>query len=441
MTNKKKIWISASVFVAIAIAGIVVYLLWPRSSTEPIIETTPSVSVQKGDITVRIKGSGAVKATSQTMVYTDKEGNINQVLGKLNNTVTKGQVLLTYKPKDNSKDLTQQQSTLRQQQNDLHDKQEQYKQQMMDNAAQTELDSTRLAIEKAKDDIATTQTEITRLQKDQAAPAPLVSPTDGTITKVSVFAGGSSSAGSEAFTIINYQDLSATIQVDEMGILKVRQGMKATMQLDALPNQTYTGHVSSIANEGSVKNGVSTFGVTIHLDRPGQIKAGMSAQASILVQHKKNILILPIESIIQQGDAYIVQKLNVSADQQNLTSPITEDQPIRVGIHDESHVEIASGLKVGDLVSVPSSDMSGISTPTSGSSSFDMSGSTGGDSSSSDSTSSDGSSTGSDSSGDSSSTDSSGSSDAGSSSDSSSSNSSTDNSTSNSDSSASTGGA
>ncbi|MEW4372596.1 efflux RND transporter periplasmic adaptor subunit [Paenibacillus kandeliae] len=441
MTNTKKIWISASIFVAIAIAGIVVYLLWPRSSTEAIVETTPSVSVQKGDITVRIKGSGAVKATSQTMVYTDKEGNINQVLGKLNNTVKKGQVLLTYKPKDNSKDLTQQQNTLRQQQSDLQDKQEQYKQQMMDNAAQTELDSTRLAIEKAKDDIATTQTEIARLQKDQAAPAPLVAPTDGTITKVSVFAGGASSAGSEAFTIINYQDLSATIQVDEMDILKVREGMKATMQLDALPDQTYTGHVASIANEGSVKNGVSTFGVTIHLDRPGQIKAGMSAQASILVQHKKNILVLPIESIIQQGDAYIVQKLNVSADQQNLTSPITEDKPIRVGIHDESHVEISSGLKEGDLVSVPSSDMSGISAPTSGSS-FDMSGSdsvsgsTSDGSSSSDSTGS---------SSDSSTTDNSGSSSdgsaSGSSSNSSGSSTSTDGSTSSSDSSSSTGGA
>ncbi len=363
MYNKKKIWITVAVIAALAAASATVYLLWPKQAQETVIDATPSIAVQKGEITVLIKGSGAVKATNQTVVYTEQEGTIRAVNGKLNERVKKGQVLVTYKPKDNTKDVTQQQNTLKQQQSDLHDKQEQYKQQMMDSAAQTDLDSTRQSIEKAKDDIATTQTEIARLLKEQAPPAALLAPSDGTITKVSVFSGSATSAGSEAFTIVNYRDLSATIQVDEMDILKVRQGMKATLALDALPDQTFAGHVSSIANEGSAKNGVSTFGVTIHLDDPGQIKAGMSAQASILVQHKQNILVLPIESVIQQGNRYVVNKLStVSA--APAASPSTEEQAITVGIHDQSQVEIVKGLKEGELVSVPSSDMSGLSTST-----------------------------------------------------------------------------
>lgn len=364
MYNKKKIWITVAVVAALAAASATVYLLWPKQVQETVIDATPSIAVQKGEITVLIKGSGAVKATNQTVVYTEQEGTIREVKGKLNERVKKGQVLITYKPKDNTKDVTQQQNTLKQQQTDLHDKQEQYKQQMMDNAAQTDLDSTRQAIEKAKDDIATTQTEITRLLKEQAPPASLVATSDGTITKVSVFSGSATSAGAEAFTIVNYRDLSATIQVDEMDILKVRQGMKATLALDALPDQTFSGHVSTIANEGSAKNGVSTFGVTIHLDDPGEIKAGMSAQASILVQHKQNILVLPIESVIQQGNRYVVNKLNSTAGVAPASSPSTEELPVTVGIHDQSQVEIIKGLKEGELVSLPSSDMSGLSTST-----------------------------------------------------------------------------
>lgn len=364
MYNKKKIWITVAVVAALAAASATVYLLWPKQVQETVIDATPSIAVQKGEITVLIKGSGAVKATNQTVVYTEQEGTIREVKGKLNERVKKGQVLITYKPKDNTKDVTQQQNTLKQQQTDLHDKQEQYKQQMMDNAAQTDLDSTRQAIEKAKDDIVTTQTEIARLLKEQAPPASLVAPSDGTITKVSVFSGSATSAGAEAFTIVNYRDLSATIQVDEMDILKVRQGMKATLALDALPDQTFSGHVSTIANEGSAKNGVSTFGVTIHLDDPGEIKAGMSAQASILVQHKQNILVLPIESVIQQGNRYVVNKLNSTAGAPPASSSSTEELPVTVGIHDQSQVEIIKGLKEGELVSLPSSDMSGLSTST-----------------------------------------------------------------------------
>ncbi|ODP28400.1 efflux RND transporter periplasmic adaptor subunit [Paenibacillus sp. PK4536] len=375
MNSKKRIWITLAIIIVLAASAVTGYVLWPKSQEEIVVEPTPSIPVQKGEITVLIKGAGSIKPTSQTVVYADHEGNINQVNAKINTRVQKGQVLFTYKNKDNAKDITQQTNTLKQQQSDLQDKQEQYKQLVMNNATPTELDSARLGIEKGKDDITVTETEIARLQKDQAAPAPLLSPISGTITKMSVSPGGAVSSGAEAFTIIDYQDLSATIQVDELDVLKIHQGLKATLQLDAIPDQTYHGKVSMIANEGAIKNGVSTFGVTIHLDQPGEIKAGMSAQATILVEQKKNILVLPIESVIQQGNQYVVQKARVSAGTQNAQPDTTTEQKVSIGIHDDSQIEIKSGLKEGDLVVIPSSDMSGLSTSSSASTMSNMGGS------------------------------------------------------------------
>ncbi len=375
MNSKKRIWITLAIIIVLAASAVTGYVLWPKSQEEIVVEPTPSIPVQKGEITVLIKGAGSIKPTSQTVVYADHEGNINQVNAKINTRVQKGQVLFTYKNKDNAKDITQQTNTLKQQQSDLQDKQEQYKQLVMNNATPTELDSARLGIEKGKDDITVTETEIARLQKDQAAPAPLLSPISGTITKMSVSPGGAVSSGAEAFTIIDYQDLSATIQVDELDVLKIHQGLKATLQLDAIPEKTYNGKVSMIANEGAIKNGVSTFGVTIHLDQPGEIKAGMSAQATILVEQKKNILVLPIESVIQQGNQYVVQKARVSAGTQNAQPDTTTEQKVSIGIHDDSQIEIKSGLKEGDLVVIPSSDMSGLSTSSSASTMSNMGGS------------------------------------------------------------------
>ncbi len=375
MNSKKRIWITLAIIIVLVASAVTGYVLWPKSQEEIVVEPTPSIPVQKGEITVLIKGAGSIKPTSQTVVYADHEGNINQVNAKINTRVQKGQVLFTYKNKDNAKDITQQTNTLKQQQSDLQDKQEQYKQLVMNNATPTELDSARLGIEKGKDDITVTETEIARLQKDQAAPAPLLSPISGTITKMSVSPGGAVSSGAEAFTIIDYQDLSATIQVDELDVLKIHQGLKATLQLDAIPDQTYHGKVSMIANEGAIKNGVSTFGVTIHLDQPGEIKAGMSAQATILVEQKKNILVLPIESVIQQGNQYVVQKARVSAGTQNAQPDTTTEQKVNIGIHDDSQIEIKSGLKEGDLVVIPSSDMSGLSTSSSASTMSNMGGS------------------------------------------------------------------
>ncbi|WP_052714129.1 efflux RND transporter periplasmic adaptor subunit [Paenibacillus dauci] len=359
MRSKKAIWITAVTVVVAAAAAAAIYHFWPKPEPAPII--VPNlITVQKDTISVQIKGSGATKATEQTIVYAADQGNVNQVLGKLNMDVKKGQVLMTYKGTDVSKDMRQRTTTLQQQQSDLHDKQEQYKQLVMDGTSQTDIDSARLGIEKAKTDIASTESEIAQLQKDQIPHNPLVAPVSGTITKVSIVPGGAVSNGAEVFTIVDYHDLSATIQVDEMNIPKIHTGMKASVQLDALPDQTYTGRVSAIANEGSIKNGVSTFAVTIHLDRAPNAKAGMSAQATIFVEEKKNIPVLPLETVNQRDGKYFVQ-LQGKPDPQAPagTSPAPVEKEVKVGIHNESLIEIKSGLKEGDQVIGPEADMFG----------------------------------------------------------------------------------
>ncbi|WP_019914672.1 efflux RND transporter periplasmic adaptor subunit [Paenibacillus sp. HW567] len=353
MKIKKGVWISA-VIIAIVATGTAVYTLSPDKSKQQDEVTVKTTAVQKGDISVIVKGSGSVKATHSETVFAKDQGNVARVLVNTNTRIKKGQVLMTYKATNVDTSLRQQLNTLRQNQNALQDKQDQYKKLVMDGAAQGEVDTAKLAIERSKEDITATEAEIAALHKDQAPHAPLAAPMDGTVTKISVSSGGAVMSGAEAFKITDYKNLSATIRVDELDIPKIALGMAATVKLDALANKLYSGKVVAIADEGKVTNGVSLFDVTIRLTDPSAVKAGMSAQGTIQIEEKKGILVLPIESVTQRGDKYFVQVLDTTAKTTSPDmTPVPEEKEVKVGVHDESQIEITSGLKLGDQVVIP----------------------------------------------------------------------------------------
>lgn len=123
------------------------------------------------------------------------------------------------------------------------------------------------------------------------------------------------------------------------------------MTLDALPDQTFEGEVTDIANEGMANNGVSAFDVTIHLSKSEGIRAGMTAQASIDIEKKSDILLVPIEAVQDNdGKKFVILKSNQETTSQRQT--ITRE--IKTGIHNEDFIEITDGLKAGDLVVLPS---------------------------------------------------------------------------------------
>lgn len=71
----------------------------------------------------------------------------------------------------------------------------------------------------------------------------------------------------------------------------------AKISVTAVPDKTYTGQVKEIAEQGTVMNGVSSFLVTISIDDIANLKSGMTADASILVNEKANALYVPIEAV------------------------------------------------------------------------------------------------------------------------------------------------
>lgn len=215
-----------------------------------------------------------------------------------------------------------------------------------------------LEIEQIKDNIAS-------YQEEQASYGPILSPIDGEVVTSNLEAGSKVNAGQEIAEIVNYNELTLVIPVDELDMPKVKIGQKANITVDALPDKAFSGEVIEIAKEGTAQNGVATFDVTVRLTEKEGIMAGMSAQASILVEQKQNILTLPIEAIQEMnGNKFVILAEETQAVGQSETQASSNNQrnrnmkEVEVGIHDESTIEIVSGLQEGEQVVIPTTSNS-----------------------------------------------------------------------------------
>ncbi|MGG6310701.1 efflux RND transporter periplasmic adaptor subunit [Paenibacillus macerans] len=303
--RKKWLWIGIGAL-ALGILALVLALTFPGKQNKTVAAVQNTTRVSKGDITVSVSGSGSIVSTESETVRTKDEGKVSDVLVKAGDVVKKGQVLLTFEGTDNSDTIKAQQTSLASQKLDLSDLQEQFKRQVQEGADEQTLNATKKSIAKQELNIGNTETEIAKLEEERIPPDPLTSPIDGTITSVNITAGEQAKNGGELFVINDYQKLSVKIQVDELDIPNVKVGMKSDVQVDALADQTFEGEVSEIANEGVSSNGVSLFDVTIALSDSNGVRVGMSAEATIIIDEKKDVLTLPIEAVQQRGDRYVV---------------------------------------------------------------------------------------------------------------------------------------
>lgn len=204
---------------------------------------------------------------------------------------------------------------------------------------------------------------------------PITAPTDGVVTSVAVVAGQRVTNGEVVAHLTNYNDLQTVVSIDELDIAKVQVGQAVSISASSFPDQTFTGSVTAISNEGTSTNGVSTFNVTVHLDKPTGLKVGMSTEASIVTENKANALYVPIEAVHESNNQKYVLVTTAIANNQTST---TQKQNVQTGLANEDNVEITQGLTQGETVQLPKLATGTTSTSTSNKSTSLMQGGFGG---------------------------------------------------------------
>ena len=202
-----------------------------------------------------------------------------------------------------------------------------------------------MAILQAQIASAETSLALAQLRLDQAR---IVAPMDGQVANVLINTGEQASPGAPAMTIVNEGAFHITVNVDEIDIDQIAIGQAVDITLDALPEVVATGEIAEIALTSANTGGVVTYLVTINIQPPDgvSLRAGMSANASIVVQEIDNVLVVPNWAVRlnrETGEAFVQVK--------QAAGTIAE-VAVETGLRNELSSEVVSGLQEGDVVVV-----------------------------------------------------------------------------------------
>lgn len=91
--------------------------------------------------------------------------------------------------------------------------------------------------------------------------------------------------------------------VDETDIGKIRSGLRATVTVDAYPNQPFHGEVLKIEPQAETLQNVTMFPVLVRIDnRNGLLKPGMNADVELHIGRRDSVLAIPNAALRTQRD-------------------------------------------------------------------------------------------------------------------------------------------
>jgi RND family efflux transporter MFP subunit len=345
--------IAAIAVLVIVGIGAIAFVLAPRSSSGSTSYLT--ATVERGDVTADVAATGTISPTEQYGLafgtparLIDDEAAPNsettwpvaEVSVTVGDRVTKDQVLATADTADLEAELEL--ATLDRR------------------AANNQLLSARDALEDAEDSGTTAQIRQARISyynaqaghkravsaerdlKADIAEAVIRSPIDGVVTSVDVVAGSDAPSGDAI--VVAAPTMQVETDVVESDISAISVGQDATVTIDAL-GEDVTGTVASIglAADDASQSGIVSFPVTISIaDVPAALRAGMTADVTIVTASVSDVLSIPTAALNGGLGAYTVGVLGADG--------VPVDRVVQVGLVTGGRTEITDGLAEGEVV-------------------------------------------------------------------------------------------
>jgi len=224
-------------------------------------------------------------------------------------------------------------------------------------SAQAGVDQANAALDKLQNAAREQDIQIARLQIDQAqaalnlaqnnlADAELVAPFDGVVGAVNVKVGEPPPATLPAVVLVDNSRYHIDISVDEADVAHVQPGQVVSVTLNALPDVQLSSTVDTVAPTSTVNQGVVSYQVRLTLlPSTAPVRAGMTATGLVVVNEARNVVLAPNWAIRRdpatgQAFASILKNGHVT------------EVPVVVGLTNNTYTEIKSGLSVGDIVAV-----------------------------------------------------------------------------------------
>ncbi len=169
----------------------------------------------------------------------------------------------------------------------------------------------------------------------------LTAPYDCIITDYYVPTVGAICTSSHYINISSIEDLYMDINISESELSRVSVGQDVSIVVNYDETKEYSGTITKINETGTYKNGNTTFATIASLKNDANLKIGMSATCTVVIEKYENLLCVPIEAIsIEGNERYITIK----------TIDGSEKRVVETGKSDANYVEIKSGISEGEIV-------------------------------------------------------------------------------------------
>jgi HlyD family secretion protein len=386
-------WLWRIFTLALLTAG-VSYGGWQWQRNQSLVSTPryQTASISKGDLLQVVTASGQLNPVLKVEIGSQISGIIQKLLADFNSTVKEGQLIAQIDPGTYEASFIQAEGNLASAKAALELMQvsEGRAKALRVNklSAEAEYDRVLADLHQAEAAVKISEGTLKKAQVDLAR-CKIYSPIDGIVISRDVNVGQTVAASLSApklFVIAN--DLSKMqIETDiaeaDVGVIEV--GQDAEFSVDALPGQTFQGKVTQIRNAPKADQNVVTYVTIVEVSNPSlKLKPGMTANVSIIVTHRENVLKIPNAAlrfrppknvaVVKTGtNKTDVAEVSVPSDRKAESAKPKKDkrdkrksertayvlrdaalQPVKLklGITDGRETELIEGLQEGDAVVV-----------------------------------------------------------------------------------------
>ncbi len=337
--------------------------------------------VERGSVQQEVTGSGQIKPARQIKISAHVAGKIIAIHAAEGDTVQEGQLLAELDPNQYVAEVERAESHLQSAQanekkakSDLTRSRELYERNLI---SQAEFEATQASYESA---VSTRKQAEAALKeaKEALRRTQLYATMDGIVTKLNKEKGemaiGAQFQEDVVMVVSDLSVMEAVIEVDENDVVNVSLKDSAQVEVDAFPDTTFTGIVTEIAHSAITRGAgtqeqVTNFEVTVTLNKPDpRFLPGMSTTVDILTKRVDDMVKVPIQAVtIRDASQLNTEKeeknegQNASPEEESMSGAMQEvvfvvqdgravAKPVTLGISDEMHYAIRSGLSGGERV-------------------------------------------------------------------------------------------
>ncbi len=186
------------------------------------------------------------------------------------------------------------------------------------------------------------------------------SPISGTVVVASgarakpLAVGRAVSQGELLASVADFESLSVAMTVDEIEVRELELGQQAWITGPGFPGLRIEGivsYVSSRAESSSQLRNAPKFETTVTLEdlepaTRSQLRVGMSAHVTVVVQYRPSALLVPLGAVEQSGGKTWISVIGPDAD-------LPQRRAIEVGLTTLDSVEVVDGLSAGEQIAFP----------------------------------------------------------------------------------------